>query len=67
MATIPAHCGDPALVPPTTTPAIRDKPSPVRGSTTPAPRTPDTQHLSSRRGGTLFFNQQVASVSAVRG
>ena len=41
--------------------------APRRGSITPAPRTPDTQHLSVTRGGTLFFSQQVASAKAVRG
>ena len=35
---------------------------PLRGSITPAPRTPETQQLSSTRGGTLFFSQQVAAV-----
>ena len=40
---------------------------PLRGSITPAPRTPDTQHLSSTRGGTLFFNQQTATAFSVRG
>jgi hypothetical protein len=34
---------------------------------TPAPRTPETQHLSSVRAGTWLFNQQVAIALAVRG
>ena len=32
----------------------------LRGSTTPAPRTPDTQQLSCTRAGTLFFSQHTA-------
>ena len=40
---------------------------PLRGSMTPAPRTPETQHLSSLRAGTWLFNQQVAMALAVRG
>src|ERR1700760_1469732 len=32
----------------------------LRGSTTPAPRTPETQQLSGTRAGTLFFSQHTA-------
>ena len=34
--------------------------APLRGSTTPAPRTPETQQTSCTRGGTLFFSQHTA-------
>jgi hypothetical protein len=40
---------------------------PLRGSTTAAPRTPETQHLSSVREGTRFFNQQTEFEFSVRG
>ena len=40
---------------------------PIFGSITPVPRTPDTQHDASTRGGTRDLSQQVAFVLSVIG
>ena len=43
----------------------RFRAAPLRGSITPAPRTPETQQLSWTRGGTVFFSQQTAPLGDV--
>ena len=39
----------------------------LRGSMTPAPRTPETQQLDATRGGTRDLSQQIAAAFSVTG